>query len=192
MESTTGSLRFAGFGQVAHRLRATTSVSLHHHTAVGSGHSGTSIFTFVLAGSTVYTRTIDGTAFRPGLPFQVLLFVVYTPGITQNGGVGAVGTDQSPAALAIDGLVVAVSRGVDKSRTHRAASIHPPGGTGTVVLTPVLPNLPQLVGGTPVQTVGFWRWNAGGSRGRNGARTAVSTSFGAVFSCPCFIGGDTC
>lgn len=31
--------------------------------------------------------------------------------------VGAVGTDQSPAALAIDGLVVAVSRGVDKSRT---------------------------------------------------------------------------
>ena len=44
------------------------------------------VFTFVLAGSTVYTRTIDGTAFRPGLPFQVLLFVVYTPGVTQNGG----------------------------------------------------------------------------------------------------------
>ena len=30
--------------------------------------------------------------------------------------VGAVRTDQSPAALALDGLVVAVSRGVDKSR----------------------------------------------------------------------------
>ena len=34
-------LRFAGFGQVAHRLRATTAVSLHHHAAVGNGHRGT-------------------------------------------------------------------------------------------------------------------------------------------------------